>query len=355
MSKRKKQPGESFPRAKQSYDGLSRSMLARIYFIDRQIASGTYPSTKKLAEDYECGKATISRDVDFLRDMMGAPIEYDAGRRGYYYTDRAFRLPGGFSSAGDMLALGIVRGLLSPYQDTPIYNAIRNLLDSIAAPFDTHAARNKDETSRWYEGRIVTPPVPSAPVKQDLWETITSGLRENRLISFEYQGTWDEEYQPRRVRPYQLLFDNGLWYLYGYAEERRAIRMFSLARIRNAVLCPNTFTLPEDYDYRSGSRKGRSGEEPTGASYFGVFAGVKKYRFRVAFYDESIVWAAERTWAADQVVEDQDRGIILKFTSCQYDKVLEWVLSRGCTARPLKPAVLVEDWQYNVKMMAKKR
>jgi hypothetical protein len=278
-------------------------------------------------------------------------FEYDAGRRGYCYTDKAFRLPGKFSSASDMLALGIAKNLLSPYQHTPIYQAARNLLESIVVPFEAQepVRGSKREASRWYEGRIVTPPVPSAPVGQELWETITAGLRENRAISFEYQGAWDEEYQARRVRPYQLLFDNGLWYLYGYAEERRALRMFSLARIRNAARCPDAFALPEDYDYRGGAsgmdgggRKGRSGEEPTGASYFGVFAGVKKYRFRVAFYDESIVWASERTWAADQLIESHETGIVLEFTSCQYDKVLEWVLSRGCTARPLEPAELVE-------------
>jgi predicted DNA-binding transcriptional regulator YafY len=324
-------------------------MLARVYFIDRLIASGTYPSTKNLAAEYECGKATISRDIEFLRDMMGAPVEYNADCRGYYYTDRAFRLPGGFSSADDILALGIAKNLLSPYCDTPIYKPIRNLLDSITAPFEAQGLDrwSKPGASSWYEERIITPPVPSDLVKRELWETITGALRRNRVISFEYQGTWDEEYRSRRVRPYQLLFDNGLWYLYGYAEERQAIRLFSLARMRNALICPDTFTLPEDYEYRGGA-KGFDG----GVSYFGVFAGATKYHFRVAFYDESIVWAADRKWAMDQVVENQDRGIVLDFTSCQYDKVLEWVLSRGCTARPLEPAELVEDWRYHVQMMA---
>ncbi|MDR2865477.1 MAG: HTH domain-containing protein, partial [Spirochaetaceae bacterium] len=56
----------------------TRPVLSRIYFIDRQIAAGKYPSTKQLAEEYEVGTATISRDIEFLRDMLDAPIEYDA-------------------------------------------------------------------------------------------------------------------------------------------------------------------------------------------------------------------------------------------------------------------------------------
>jgi predicted DNA-binding transcriptional regulator YafY len=81
--------------------------LHRIYFIDRRIASGEYPNTASLAKEYETGTATISRDVDFMRNMMDAPIEYNARRRGYYYADKTYRLPAGFSSADDMMALGI--------------------------------------------------------------------------------------------------------------------------------------------------------------------------------------------------------------------------------------------------------
>jgi hypothetical protein len=31
--------------------------------------------------------------------------------------------------------------------------------------------------------------------------------------------------------------------------------------------------------------------------------------------------------------------------------VLEWVFSRGCTARPLEPELLVNVWQSNIEEM----
>jgi predicted DNA-binding transcriptional regulator YafY len=65
---------------------IPKTALARIYFIDREIASGKYPNTRTLAEVYERGTATISRDIEFMRDMMDAPLEYDFKRKGYYYT-----------------------------------------------------------------------------------------------------------------------------------------------------------------------------------------------------------------------------------------------------------------------------
>jgi predicted DNA-binding transcriptional regulator YafY len=145
------------------------------------------------------------------------------------------------------------------------------------------------------------------------------------------------------VRPYQLLFDTGVWYLYGYAEERRAIRVFSLSRIRNAVLTDATFTLPPDYDYCSRAD----------GSNFGVFAGNETYRFSVAFFDEAVLWIQERKWAADQIIQENDDGVTITFTSTQYDKVLQWVLSQGCRALPLEPERLVEDWKWHAVGMRK--
>jgi predicted DNA-binding transcriptional regulator YafY len=240
-----------------------------------------------------------------------------------------------------MLALGMAKTLLTLYRNTPLHDAADHLLDSITAPLAA------DGASQWYKDRIVVPPVASIIIPEGIWEPVISGLRENRVLTFEYSGIRDEGYKLRRVRPYQLLFDNGVWYLYGYAEERKAVRMFSLPRMRNAALVSETFTLPKDFDYRLKSDD----------SYFGVFAGGERQQFAIAFYDESAVWVRERQWAADQEIEETDDGVVIYFSSTQYHKVLEWVLSRGCTARPFAPEVLVKNWKLHAAelgRMAKK-
>jgi hypothetical protein len=64
--------------------------------------------------------------------------------------------------------------------------------------------------------------------------------------------------------------------------------------------------------------------------------------------------AKERKWAADQVIEETDDGVIITFTSTQHAKVLEWVLSRSCTAQPLEPKQLVKQWKMRAEEMAGK-
>jgi predicted DNA-binding transcriptional regulator YafY len=314
---------------------LPKTALPRIYFIDREIASGKFPNTGKLAKKYEASISTIGRDIAFMKDRLDAPIEYDALRRGYYYSEPNYRVPAGFTSAEDLLALDMAKSILSLYRDTPIYDAAKELLDSITAPLV------REGKTDWFENRIVVPQTASTIIHPDVWNVIIAGLRENLVLKFEYRGTWDEDYKKRRVRPYQLLFDTGVWYLYGYAEERQGIRLFSLSRIRNIAPTSEHFSLPGDYDYRVNS----------GDSHFGVFAGQKKMRFRVEFYDESAVWVQERLWANDQTIEEIDGRIVIDFTSTQYNKVLEWVLSQGCNARPLAPEKLVNVWRAHIEEM----
>jgi predicted DNA-binding transcriptional regulator YafY len=57
---------------------LPRAVLSRIYFIDREIAAGKYPNVHDLAGEYEVGTATIYRDIEYMRYILNAPIEYSA-------------------------------------------------------------------------------------------------------------------------------------------------------------------------------------------------------------------------------------------------------------------------------------
>lgn len=318
-------------------NSLTKSALARLYFIDRRIASQKYPSSGELAGEYEISVSTISRDIAFMKESLNAPIEYDALQRGYYYSRPNYRIPMGFTGADELLALGMAKNILALYRDTPIYDAAHHLLDSITAPLAD------ESNSDWYESRIVVPQVPTALIPPDVWGVITTALRGNRVLAFEYLGAADTEYKPRRVQPWQLLFDAGVWYLYGYALERENIRVFSLCRMRNVSITDTRFSLPKNFDYRTGNAD----------SYFGVFTGQERRRFKIAFYDHSVVWVKDRQWADDQEITETGDGIVMTFTSTQFDKVAEFVLSRGCTARPLEPARLVEYWHTNIEKMRK--
>jgi predicted DNA-binding transcriptional regulator YafY len=322
---------------------LPRTALARIYYIDSQIAAGKYPNAGQLAKGYETSMATIHRDIDYMRCALNAPIEYNAEHRGFYYAKKTFRLPARYASAGDMMALGMAKSILRLYKGTPLYESAKRLLDEITAPL---SQGDSDSTRKepWFEKRLVVPPVATAPVKPELWQVIVDALRENRVMAFEYRGIDDAQYKSRLMRPYQLLFQDGMWYIYGYSEEKKELRTFSLSRIENAALTNETFKLPPDYDFFA----------KHDGSYFGLYIG-KEQNFKIWFSGVSSRFIEERQWAANQTIErakDGD-GIILSFKSAQLSKVLWWVLSYGSNARPLKPSILVEKWKNEIKAMGR--
>jgi len=78
-----------------------------------------------------------------------------------------------------------------------------------------------------------------------------------------------------------------------------------------------------------------------------------QFKFKIAFYDCSVVWVMDRQWAADQKITEIGDGVIITFTSTQFEKVAEWVLSRGSTARPLEPELLVNVWRNEIEEMRK--
>jgi len=336
-----------------SRKSLPKPSLPRIYFIDQKIAAGNYPNAPQMAREYETSLSSINRDIAYMRDMMDAPIEYDHYKKGFYYTEKTFRLTTAYATADDLLALGMAKNLMELYKDTPVHDAALNLLENISAPLQD------EENTRWFLDRIVIPKTAAAGIDEKTWKGIVDALRSNRVITFQYSGKEDlgpahdkandeagkapyKKLHTRRARPYQLLFDRSDWYLFAYDEDRNGMRIFALPRITGVALTDAKFSIPANFDYRS----------LEGASHFGIFSGAKTHRFVIAISGDAR-WVKERLWADDQKIKETQNGIEISFTSNQFDKVLNWVLSLTPRARPLEPKSLVERWKKAILEAAK--
>ena len=69
------------------------SNLHRIQWIDAMIRAGRYPNGRTIADKFEISHRQAARDIEYLRDSMGAPLVYSARENGYYYDDDTFVLP----------------------------------------------------------------------------------------------------------------------------------------------------------------------------------------------------------------------------------------------------------------------
>ncbi|MCU0731586.1 MAG: hypothetical protein MUE84_08355 [Hyphomonas sp.] len=74
---------------------------------------------KRLGEEPRAAK-TIRRDLDFMRDRLEMPVsEYDAGRGGFYFTEKVTNLPFIHMTEGEALALLVARQAVEAYRGTP--------------------------------------------------------------------------------------------------------------------------------------------------------------------------------------------------------------------------------------------
>ena len=73
--------------------------------IHQAIVSGKYPNATTLAAEIEVVTKTIHRDIEFMRDRMGLPIEYDERKYGYYYTEEVSAFPTLQITEGELVAL----------------------------------------------------------------------------------------------------------------------------------------------------------------------------------------------------------------------------------------------------------
>jgi len=120
--------------------------------------------------------------------------------------------------------------------------------------------------------------------------------------------------------------------------------------MKNVMVAKGAFRLPNKFDYRS----------IFGGGHFGVSSGVsnaegfKKQRYKIAFHGNAVDWVKERKWADDQKITETGDEVIITFTGSHFDKVLEWMLSRGFDARPLEPNDLVRVWRWTIKALGMK-
>ena len=95
-------------------------MLARIYWIYTQLKSGARPCLAGYLRCFEMSRSTFKRDIEFPRDRLGAPVEYDPVGNGYYLTDDAFEMPAfWFDRRHLLMMLGACRQLAAMTEEEP--------------------------------------------------------------------------------------------------------------------------------------------------------------------------------------------------------------------------------------------
>lgn len=266
----------------------------RFYKICRALEKGaTVPSTRFI-QDLEMSRATVFRDIDYLKERFNAPILYDRKAGGFRFDPAApqFTLPGIWFTASEAESLLTIHkmlnelqpGLLEPYL-APILERISKLLEKRHSTLDE--VRNRI--------RILT--MASRKVEPNYFELISHAVLARKRLHFTHYNRERDETSQREVSPQRLVHYRDNWYLDSYDHVRSNLRTFSLDTISNLkVLTQKARNIPA-----------ATLDSKLGSSY-GIFAGNKTQIAILRFTPFRARWVAREHWHPRQLGELQTDG-----------------------------------------------
>ena len=296
--------------------------------IHGQLKAGDFPNCRKIAEALEVSSKTIQRDIDFMRDRLGLPIEYDAQRVGYFYTEEVAGFPSIEVSEGEVAALFVAQKALAQYRGTPferpLRSAFRKIADSLKERVSFSWSDLEDAISFHSAGASVA--------DLELFETVSQAVLRSVELEFEYRKLDSKAYEARRVRPFHIACLENQWYVFAEDLARKQLRTFALPRMRHVRLTSVRFRRPANFSIA----KVLSGS-------FGVFEGGRKHRIRLQFDAFAARLVSERTWHDTQRYrEAKDGTATLEMELGGLEEIERWVLSWGGHVRVLQPQKLAD-------------
>lgn len=305
-----------------------RFSIQRIAVFDRAVRAGKYPNARTIARELEVGHRTVQRDIEFLRDRLGAPLVFDSRRNGYYYDGADFRLPHMAMTEGEMVALLLAERVLQQYRGTPYAADLRNAFQKITEGLSEQITVDLSHLSSSLSFRITA----SSELDPSLFRELDAAIRDRRRLTIRYYSAASEEEKEREVDPYHLASIDGHWYLVGHCHLRGEVRMFAPSRIRSVEATEATFESPDNFrieDYLMGS--------------FSVLRGGldELHRVQLRFTGEAVKYIQDRTWHVSQrILWERDGSILLTMELSHLREIERFALSWGENCEVLAPAEL---------------
>jgi predicted DNA-binding transcriptional regulator YafY len=301
----------------------------RFYQIDQMLQPGRPVPIERFLESLGVSRATFKRDLEYMRDRLNAPIEWDRFEGGYRYAEPAggpaFALPGLWFNASEAHALLMMQQLLADLQPgllgaqvAPLQARLRALLGS--------ADHSVEEVER--RVRIVTAARRRLAVRH--FEAVASATLRRRQLRIAHYSRATDETTDRAVSPQQLVFYRENWYLVAWCHLRRDIRSFSIDAIVKAE--------PIEAAAREIDREALAEVMESG---YGIFSGRQVTWATLRFEPERARWVAAEVWHPQQRGRfDEARRWVLEVPYNDPRELAMDVLKHGASVEVLAPASL---------------
>jgi len=306
---------------------------ARVYKIERLIRNRGHVSFKTLLEELEVSPATLKRDLEYLRDQLGAPIEYDRFSNGYRMLADArgqkHELPGLWFNERELYSLLMAHQLLSDLDsDGVISRHLQPLLERIHQMLGTGEAETNELLKR-----VKITGSAKRPVSSQSFELIGEALLKRRRIHMSYLTRGRGQVSERDVSPQRLMHYRNTWYLDAWCHTREQILRFALDAIQSAEVLE---TKAKDVALKQVEAEMDGG--------YGIYGGGAKRQWaKLVFQAQAAQWVSREEWHPEQrgrLLEDGQYELEVPYTN-ETEIVMD-ILRQGEQVKVSSPASLAK-------------
>ena len=211
------------------------SQTERIFFIDRTIREDGSITVPAITSRFEICTRQAKRDIEYMRDRLGAPIVWSGVRKRYEYASTWDSLKS--ADEKSLLAFAFLKAILTEYHYVPVVsNDILTLLkEKIAGRYACIAEKVSYEL----------PDMES--IDGDIAYALCQALLQSRELEIAYTDSKGSE-STRVIVPLRLVNYAGKWYCVALDSKSGEMRTFAVSRIRCAKIAQpcHTAILPQD-------------------------------------------------------------------------------------------------------------
>ncbi|HHX28351.1 MAG TPA: WYL domain-containing transcriptional regulator [Firmicutes bacterium] len=313
----------------------------RLFEIHRHISQGTYPNCPRLAEMLETSLRTVERDIGRLRDLFGAPIEYDRARNGYFYTE-PFELPPMRFREGEAIAIFLGQKLLAQCRGTPFEEFVRQAMAKIRVFLPQSIEVNVEKALEAVSFHVD----PLRGEEEEVarrYQSLSAAIDGRKSVYTDYFTASRQTVTHRKIDPYHLRLVGGAWYCIGYCHERCEIRTFAVDRMTALQVSEEPFEAPADFSV-----------DEYLESAWSIERGEPR-KVVIEFDGGQAPYIRGRRWHHSQVLEElPDRQLRMTITVGGMGEVMRWVMSLGSHAWVREPEDLKARIEWELRAALEK-
>jgi len=312
-----------------------RPLWRRLQTIHHEMKDGRYPNASTLAAALGVSTKTVQRDLDYMRDELEAPIEFERLENGYFYSRPDYVLPFLPVDGKDLFSIGVAAQVLSLFGGTPLARDLKACYQRLAELMPP-AVRLRPHIVM---ERLTLRAAAFRPVREETWQAVSEALQKGTVLSIRYRSAGAAAGEPRSIRPYAFVLSGRDWMVLALDQLAGQIKIFYLSRIEEARATGERYAIPKDFDADAFFR-----------NTFGLFVGAgKPFRFRVRFSRQISDEVRELQWHPGQRIETTGEGeAILELPAQSLKEARRFVLAYGKDAFVLDPPDLIEDLRREI-------